>query len=288
MRAPLRAAAAAVLLAAAPTIAQAAPAMWEVSDGDSKVWLFGSMHEVLPDTNWRTPLLDEKLKAAERVYFEADVGPLGMLGILIWGVKAAFATQQNPWLPTLTPAQTAQLSAAVTPLGMTLEQVGTYEPWLASAMISEKATTGDGGKLVMGPDVVLENELPKERKAYFETAVAQMKMMSSLPRQQQITSLFASLPDLGKQTGAFATMAGQWASGDIEALGAALKADPTMDQTFEQTMLFDRDAAWAITIEDLLRDNHNDLVVVGAAHLIGDNSVIDLLGKAGFTVQRIQ
>jgi hypothetical protein len=288
MRAPLRAAAAAVLLAAAPTIAHAAPAMWEVSDGDSKVWLFGSMHEVLPDTSWRTPLLDEKLKAAETVYFEADVGPLGMLGILIWGVKTAFATQQNPWLPTLTPEQTAQLTAAVTPLGMTLQQVGMYEPWLASAMISQKATTSDGGKLVMGPDAVLENELPKERKAYFETAVGQMKMMSSLPRQQQITSLFASLSDLGKQTSEFATMAGQWASGDIDALGAALKADPTMDQTFEQTMLFDRDAAWATTIEGLLRDNHNDLVVVGAAHLIGDKSVIDLLGKAGFTVQRIQ
>jgi uncharacterized protein YbaP (TraB family) len=53
-------------------------------------------------------------------------------------------------------------------------------------------------------------------------------------------------------------------------------------------MVRDRNAKWVTAITGLLADNHQDLIVVGAAHLSGDGSVIDLLGKAGFTVQRIQ
>ena len=61
-----------------------------------------------------------------------------------------------------------------------------------------------------------------------------------------------------------------------------------MDQDLTQTLVLNRNQNWVATIEGLLRDNHKDLIVVGAGHLAGPGSVIDLLAKAGFTVQRIQ
>ena len=41
-------------IAATPTVVSAAPAIWEVSDSDSKVWLFGSVHVLPPAIAWRT------------------------------------------------------------------------------------------------------------------------------------------------------------------------------------------------------------------------------------------
>ena len=61
-----------------------------------------------------------------------------------------------------------------------------------------------------------------------------------------------------------------------------------MDETFTKNLLTNRNANWVTAIEGLLKDNHDDLIVVGAGHLAGDGSVVDLLAKAGFTVQRIQ
>ena len=83
-------------------------------------------------------------------------------------------------------------------------------------------------------------------------------------------------------------MAASWSSGDVDKLAGQLSDDPTMDAAFTQTLLTNRNTAWVTTIEGLLKDNRNDLIVVGAGHLAGDGSVVDLLGKAGFTVQRIQ
>ena len=62
--------------AAAPAVA--APAMWEVRDADSVIWLFGSFHVLPENLEWRTPLFDQTLADADKIVFEADVRPGAM------------------------------------------------------------------------------------------------------------------------------------------------------------------------------------------------------------------
>ena len=66
--------AASVALLAAAVPANAAPALWQVSDGNSKIWLFGSFHLLPPATEWRTDTFERTMAGADRVYFETDVG----------------------------------------------------------------------------------------------------------------------------------------------------------------------------------------------------------------------
>ena len=289
----LKAAIAALIFAALPAAALAAPAMWEVSDGDSKIWLFGSMHLVPPGTEWRTPLFDQTVAKADQVYFEADVGPWGIMGALIWSLKAGFNTAKDPWVPKLTPDQTAKLIAAITPLNLSLQQLGAYEPWLAEQIIEQRAVDKAGtdkgsGANVLGPDAILENELPKEKKAYFETVVQQLNLMGSTSRDEQIASLMASLDQLGGAGSDVDAMAKQWTGGDLDGLSKTVVDDPMVKGPLGEIMLYGRNRNWIPTIEQMLAQNRQDLIVVGAAHLIGDGSVTDLLGKAGFTVTRIQ
>lgn len=41
-------------------------------------------------------------------------------------------------------------------------------------------------------------------------------------------------------------------------------------------------------IEALLRGGERAMVIVGLAHLVGEGSVVDLLEKRGYTVQRLR
>src|SRR3569832_777584 len=91
----------ALLLTAAPVAASAAPAMWEVSDADSKVWLFGSVHVLPSGLAWRTPVLDDAMKQSSLVYFEADIGPLGQLGIVLKAMLQGFIAKDD-WFSALT------------------------------------------------------------------------------------------------------------------------------------------------------------------------------------------
>ncbi len=92
--------------------------MWQVSDADSSVWLFGSIHVLPPTIDWRTPAFDAILGKADEVYFEADIGPLGQLGLILQSLTMGF-TAHDPWLDALTPEQSAGLAAAIAPLGLT-------------------------------------------------------------------------------------------------------------------------------------------------------------------------
>lgn len=283
----LKTAVAALLMTATPLAAQAAPAMWQVSDADSKIWLFGSIHTLPPGIAWRTPAFDDALRQAETVYFEADIGPLGQLGILIKGIQMGFGAP-DPWLAKLTPEQTAKLTAAITPLGLTTDQLGVQAPWLAEALIEDAVMKQSGFDVTLGVDPSLQAELPKERKAYFETAAGQMDMLGKDAPALQITRLMGTVDSIGTLSAQLKQMTTSWSDGDVDALAKLLNDDPSMDQAFAQTMLFDRNANWATQIGQLLAGNHQDLIVVGAGHLAGDHSVLELLRQAGFTVERIQ
>ena len=277
----------ALVFTAAPVAASAAPAIWEVSDADSKVWLFGSVHVLPKDMSWRTPKLDELLQQSEQVYFEADIGPLGQLAVVMNGIRMGLGDKVD-WVATLTAEQKDKLTSVVTPLGLSVEQLGALQPWLADAMIQETIIERLGYSPSSGVDSTLQAELPKERKGYFETVAGQLALLAADPVDVQVKRLMITVdtvPTLGKE---MTDMATAWLAGDVDLLAKQIADDPTMDENFTKSLVTNRNADWVLTIEDLLKENHNDLIVVGAGHLAGDGSVIDLLGKAGFTVQRIQ
>lgn len=279
---------AAALLALTPAAASAAPAMWEVSDADSKVWLFGSMHALPEGVEWRTPLLDEKLATAELVYFEADIGPLGMVGILLKSLMLGFAGAEKPWTERLTPAENATITRAITPLGLKLSDLGAYPPWVAQTVIDDKVLRETGFDVERGADAVLQGELPKERKAYFESAGEQMDMMSAEGERAQIDRLLRDIANLRQLPSDLRALENAWSSGDVGGLIHEVETDPSIDAAFQQSMLVDRNFSWVSKIKELLAQNQQDLIIVGAAHLAGEQSVTAALEAAGFTVERIQ
>jgi len=173
-------------------------------------------------------------------------------------------------------------------LGFTLPQLVNNPPWLAEAMVEEAAVEKHGYQPALGVDFILQGELPKERKAYFETAVQQMEMLAAEPLDNQVARFVTGVSGLAKMPEQLDAMTSAWADGKDGDLASQIADNPTMDVAFEQRMVLDRNAKWVATIKGLLADNHQDLIVVGAAHLSGPGSVLDLLSKAGFTVQRIQ
>lgn len=283
----MRALLAALIVAFAPA-ASAAPAMWEVGDADSKVWLFGSMHALPEGVEWRTQLLNEKVAAADLVYFEADIGPLGMVGIVLKSLMLGFTAAQDPWTQRLTPEETATIAAAIAPLGLTVKDLAAYPPWVAQTVIDDKVLREVGFDVGRGADATLQGELAKEKKAYFESAGEQMDMMGNEPERAQIDRLMRDIANLGKLPDDLRRLEKAWSSGDVGGLIGEIGEDPSIDAAFRQSMITDRNAAWVATIKGLLAQNQEDLIVVGAAHLVGNESVVALLEAAGLTVTRIQ
>ena len=285
----------ALSLGAGPAFA--APAIWEVSDADSKVWFLGSLHVLPADVEWRTPLLEELLAKSDHVYFETDVGPLGMMAITLKMVMVGVQHGGAPWLDRLSPEQLDTLTAAIEPLGLTLDNADAYPPWVLELQIEgrimfpDDAAAASATRLDMqsGVDVTLQGELPLERKAYFETPGQQMDILAGGTLDEQIAHLLAAIsePVDGQRT-SLDDMVTDWVDGDVDALAEGVATELEGDDAFAARLLYDRNNNWIAPIKALLAENHEDLIVVGAAHLLGDGSVLDLLAKDGYTVRRVQ
>ncbi|HWA17480.1 MAG TPA: TraB/GumN family protein, partial [Devosia sp.] len=142
-----------------------------------------------------------------------------------------------------------------------------------------------------GVDSALQWELPKERKAYLETSTQQYDVLAAGSIPEQIDDLMRLLDgghDGGDAADGLDTLLVAWQSGDVDAIASMFTESEGDDAEDLDRILYDRNANWIPAIEALLANNEQDLIVVGAAHLAGERSVLDLLEQAGYTVTRIQ
>lgn len=266
--------------------------MWTVSDADSKVTVFGSIHVLPPDSDWRTPAFDAAFTAAPEVYFETDIGPLGVAALTFKMITAEVLAARDPWMDQLTTDQKQKLEAAIVPLGLDLDAARRMPPWALEVQIGLGPTAAsqagaNRSDMAHGVDSTLQWELPKDRKAYFETPGQQFDLIAGEPITVQIEHLFQTIESSGTAgTQTLSGLTAAWDSGNIDAL--TFKADQPGDQQALQRLLYDRNRNWVPQIERLLQENREDLIVVGAAHLAGPGSVLDLLAQAGYTITRVQ
>jgi uncharacterized protein YbaP (TraB family) len=52
-------------------------------------------------------------------------------------------------------------------------------------------------------------------------------------------------------------------------------------------MIVDRNKDWVPKIQQFMRSNENYLVIVGTGHLVGKESVVDLLRAKGYQVEQL-
>ncbi|MET3896257.1 uncharacterized protein YbaP (TraB family) [Devosia sp. UYZn731] len=284
----IRVLAVATALLAAAVPANAAPALWEVSDGDSKIWLFGSIHLLPPEVAWRTDVFDQTLANADRVYFETDVGSAMQATIL----TSAMAKGLNPLGTTLSSqldeADVAALRATITKWKLPIGYIQSMKPWLATTMITTAVIASVGYDPNSGVDIVLQRELPAERQAYFETADEQLDFLAGASQEEQVDMLVDTINKLDELPSQLNDMVTAWSDGTPDKMAEAFFDDLAGYDAFTQRLIFDRNKNWVEKIDTMLAKNEQDLIVVGAGHLMGDGSVVDLLEKSGFSVKRLQ
>ena len=286
MRRLIAALGATLLTTAAPI---AAPAIWKVSDGDSAIWLFGSVHMLPPDTDWRTQRLDKIISKADRVYFEADISVAAQAEMLPLSMELGFNRNGELLSHQIGDDLTDRVRDAAEEYGIPMPSLLIMKPWLAATTLSSGPLMQSGFEAAYGVEMVLAEELPAERKAFLETGAEQLGFLSGGSMEEQITMLEATLDTLDMAQADIEAMVAAWMDGDPDKVGEAFDEQTLgFDQTTVDRIIDIRNHTWADKIALMLEGNEAALLVVGAAHLAGDASVVKLLENKGFSSRRVQ
>jgi uncharacterized protein YbaP (TraB family) len=99
--------------------------------------------------------------------------------------------------------------------------------------------------------------------------------------------LLAALEDLEDGPALIDRMSEAWSRGDLKVLEAEMVADMRRETPeFYRVLLADRNAAWAKAIAERLKGSGTSFIAVGAAHLVGPDSVQAELAELGIKSQR--
>ncbi|MBY9065792.1 TraB/GumN family protein [Hyphomonas sp. WL0036] len=279
----------AALAAAQESRGAGAPALWKMSDEDTVVYLFGTVHLLRPDMQWQTPVIEAAIASADTVVFEADVSsPEAQRELMKFYTGQGFFADGTQLTSLLSGTETEELTEALQLVDLPVEALQPYKPWMAAINISVKQMIDEGFDPEAGVEKVIERAALEHGAsfAFLETVDDQLGGLAGLGNCEQIDFLMATVDGLEDGTAALDLLVDEWADGDVNGLGA-LMSNPEMlgSQPIYDAMMTDRNARWVPKIEVMLESPGTVLVAVGAGHLAGEGSVIEMLREKGHVVE---
>lgn len=279
-----------LLSAAAPEPApEARPALWKIADADTTLYLFGTVHALPRDLDWRTDAFDKAFAAADTLTVEVvpDADPAAMLAPM-------FRLGLSPGLPPLgmrvAEENRPALSELIAKSAVPAEALDQMENWLAALMLLGPSLADAGVDPGSGADNILIAEAQTRKLALIglETAEQQLGYFDQLDEADQAMLLNAVIEDSRTARDLFHQMLDAWSKGDVATLGQVASDEMKATPGLQEALLTRRNARWAEWLRKRLETPGTVLIAVGAAHLAGADSVQDMLKKQGVTVSRVQ
>lgn len=270
-----------------PAPREAKPALWAVRDGDTTVYLFGTVHMLRPELRWFEGPVRSAFERSDTLVLELVMPPSGETQALL---DKLGRTPGDPTVAALPPAEHARLNTALRSAGLSDRALDRDEPWLAALTLSLLPLQKLGYDDANGAEQVLQTAATKAGKRVqgLETAAEQFGYfdhLSAAAQRRLLADTVDGLADTGKAVDA--TVAA-WSKGDADGLARLLNADLAKNPELRDTLLLRRNRAWATWIRDRMQRPGAVFVAVGAGHLAGRESVLALLQQAGLKVERLQ
>jgi len=170
--------------------------------------------------------------------------------------------------------------------GFQVEQFEQFKPWFVAMTIAVSEFMRLGFDPDLGIDKYFYDKARRDRKEmiFLESNDYQINIFAGLNERQQELFLRETLKELEIIEIMVMDMLNAWKTGDTERLHSILKMSYDEYPGIYDRFFTDRNKMWVKKIETLMKQNDNVLIIVGAGHLVGNNSVTALLKKKGYRV----
>jgi uncharacterized protein YbaP (TraB family) len=247
-------------------------------------YLFGTMHVLCAKDAALSDSLKSAIARVDEIYFEINLGDMaGMLN----SMKYMRMNDSKRLSDLLKPDEYARVKEyfakhnSMLPFSL-LER---FKPMLISGLVEEQALdceTTDGMELM-----IMKQAQHGKPIDGLETAEFQAGLFDSIPYETQAKELvnYIDSSDMNKQQ--TRQLVDLYNKQDLDGIDELSRKEDGGMSGYMDLLLYSRNRKWAKNLDGLL-EKKSLLIAVGAAHLPGAGGVIDLLRKAGYTVEPVK
>lgn len=272
---------------AVPVADDVHPALWQVADADTTIYLFGTIHLLPQGLNWfQGPLAETFAQADELVTEIPEIDPQNSQAVLL---KRGILPVGQSLRDQMPPKERTKFEQTLASFGLPPAAFDRFKPWYAAVVLSTLPLQRSGYSLANGveADLARRNAALGRPRIGLETLDYQLALFDAFKPKIQRRYLFeviAALPQIDKEV---SEMVEAWRVGDAAKLATLMNAEQD-DPAMVAALLTNRNKAWAQWIKTRLERPGVVFVAVGAGHLGGKGSVQDQLHALGVKSARVQ
>jgi hypothetical protein len=279
-----------VALAAPATAREAKPALWQVQDKDTSIYLFGTVHLLPPGTQWRTAKLEKAAREANTLVVETIIDEKNPQAFAAELARLSIRPGLPPIVSRVAPEKQAALRATIAKSGIPEAALNNMETWAAAFALLQLQFKELGVSGTDGVELTLRQAFATAGKPVeqLETNAQQLGFFDGLPESAQRQLLEGAVESPAAAKRQFDAMLAAWMSGDVKAIGRTFNNELQSSPDLKQALLVRRNVNWSGWVERRMQQPGTVFVAVGAGHLAGEESVVELLKRRGYRVKRVQ
>ncbi|WP_018923131.1 TraB/GumN family protein [Salsuginibacillus kocurii] len=261
---------------------------YKVEEGEQTVYLFGSIHIGEERMYPLDDVIEERFEEADRLAVEVNISDYETDQEITNQLMSAGLYQGEERLSDYLPEETFEhLLEELSFMPGQEDMIDQFQPWLATLMLTQQAVMTTEFDPDFGVDQYFleqasDQDIPIDS---LEDIEDQINMFTQTPQDEQIKELELTLQDMDGASEALEDLQQIWLDGNEEAIEEMRDQDGET-ATHDTLALDERDAHMAAEIINYLEEDNEEttFVVVGAMHLVGENSIVDQLEQHNFKV----
>lgn len=260
--------------------------LWEISGNKLQApsYLFGTFHLICKDD---IPI-GEQVKAAvqsvDELYMELDMDDPATLmgGLMLMNMKGDSTLKSLYTAAEYEKIESFFNDSLHTPITMFQKM----KPFFLMALLYPKMLPC---KTMSGVEQELQMLAKKNKKEIqgLETMAFQASVFDSIPYTDQAKELLKAVDSLAEYKKHFALMVQVYKNQQLDKIMDLFNKDEFASGDNQEILLDKRNRNWVAQLKKIMK-NETVFIAVGAAHLVGDMGLINLLRKEGYTLRPLE
>jgi uncharacterized protein YbaP (TraB family) len=264
--------------------------MWKVRSRTTTVYILGSIHFMKKELYPLNRRIESAFDKSDVLAVEAnvdDVSKLDIQGLL----EKAFYPDDDTLEKHVSSETYGRVKKAFEEFGIPAWLMDKQKPWLLALTLESLGLVKLGFDPSYGIDMHFLSEASGKKKIKeLESMDYQINLLSGFSDSEQEAFLLSTLKDLKSHEKEVDKLLDAWNSGDTVGMESILQKsvleDKGMASVYDK-LVYERNRNMALKVEGYLKTGETHFVVVGAAHLLGEKGIINLLRQKGYDTEQL-
>jgi uncharacterized protein YbaP (TraB family) len=262
--------------------------LWTVRSGGNMLYLAGSVHALGKDVYPLPAVFDKAFEASGTLVEEINLGEVESLSAAPMLLAKGMYGDGRTFDSAVSKETAALVIAKFKQTGLPIEMFRPMKPWMVMLMLTALEAQKMGLDAALGLDKYYYDKANAAKKPVIglETAEFQIDRFDKMSDKLQEQMLLSTLNEFDAQGAELKGMISAWQRGDTAALEKTVLSSFKEYPEAYASLIVDRNRAWIPQLEKCLSRPMPCFVVVGAAHMVGPDGVLNLLKIKGYKIEQ--